>query len=296
MPSLESGFKGSLVGLSLGDALGAPFEGSAPGDKPLDSLPRVLRYTDDTQMAIGVAESLAAAGGFDPEDMSRRFANNFDITRGYGAGAIVVLGLIRRGVNWGQANRAVFPEGSYGNGAAMRAAPIGLFFHREPAALKEAAFGASSITHDHILAKEGAWLISYAAGAILRGADDADILNELSSAAGTPEYRGKLGSIRSLLRKDAGREDVVRTLGNTVAAAESAPTALYAYLKEGSDYVRTVRFCIGLGGDTDTIAAMAGALSGAKVGIEGIPPGLVERLEDNGSILRLAEALLEASA
>jgi poly(ADP-ribose) glycohydrolase ARH3 len=298
MTGSESSFKGCLLGLALGDALGAPFEGHGPSGAEVETLfnrlPPALRYTDDTEMAIGVAESLAAKGGFDAEHMARRFAENFNPTRGYGPGTIAVLGMIKRGVPWHAANRAVFPEGSFGNGAAMRAAPIGLFFAEDLEKLKEVTFIASSITHDHALAKEGALLITHAVSGIIRGRSNDEILDELSVTIETEEYREKLDAIRELLNAPASTETIIKRLGHSVLAQESAPTALYAYMRGGTDYPETIRLCISIGGDTDTICAMAGALSGAMAGIEGIPKKLIERLEDSDRILDLASELYRA--
>jgi len=285
-------FSGCLLGLALGDALGAPFEGSPPGEKPLGSPRPLLRYTDDTEMALGVAESLSEAGGFDPGHMAMKFAANFDPRRGYGPGAAAVLARIREGVPWLEASRSVFPDGSFGNGAAMRAAPLGLFFHRDGRRLREAARGASAITHAHPLAQEGALLIAWAVSAILRGRSEGEILQGLEAEAETAEYREKLRAVKELLGKNEDAAAVIARLGNGVEALRSAPTALYAFLRYGGDYLAAVGFCLSLGGDTDTIAAMAGALSGAKLGEGALPGEHVQRLEDAGRIRTLAVRLL----
>lgn len=122
---------GSLLGLALGDALGAPLEGG-----PLERmLWRVIgktsegraRWTDDTQMSLDLAESLIARRTLDPDDVARRFATSYRWSRGYGPGAARILKRIRNGTDWRLANTAVYPEGSFGNGAAMRAPVVGLF-------------------------------------------------------------------------------------------------------------------------------------------------------------------------
>ncbi len=298
MAFTESAFQGCLAGLALGDALGAPFEGLMPPlesgfDAFLKNPPPILRYTDDTEMAIGVAESLIARRGFDADHMARRFAENFDPSRGYGPGTTAVLDMIRRGVPWKDANRTVFPEGSFGNGAAMRAAPIGLFFGQRPDEIRKITFEASAVTHDHPLAKEGALLITLAISGILSGKSRGGILDELSEMVETPEYKEKLHTIREFVGHPVSMETVIEKLGHSVLAHESAPTALYSYLRAGHDYLKCIRFSVSVGGDTDTISAMAGALSGAKVGIEKIPEGLLERLEGRDKILSLASELFE---
>lgn len=290
---LKDRFTGCLLGLALGDAMGAPFEGSPPGDKDLSRLPRVLRYTDDTEMAMGVAQSLSEAGGLDEEHLARTFVSNFHAGRGYGPGTIAVLGLIERGVPWRQANRAVFSRGSFGNGAAMRAGPLGLFFYADARRLREATYAASSVTHDHPLAKEGALIVTFAVSQVVLEKTPGEILEGLTGLAESDDYRRKLRALRELLKRDEDLEAVVSTLGHGVEAVESVPTALYAFVRYSGDYLRTVRFCASLGGDTDTISAMAGALSGAAVGEEGLPGEFLKRLEDRDKIRDLALALYE---
>lgn len=292
---LKSRFTGCLLGLALGDALGAPFEGSPRGEKSLTHLPPLLRYTDDTEMAIGVAESLTARRGFDSEDMAGRFIKNFHAWRGYGPGTIAVLNLINRGTHPDKANRMVFPQGSFGNGAAMRSAPIGLFFYKSAEKLKEVTHRASSITHGHPLAKEGALLITAAVQEIIQGKNAGETLEALIRISGMKEYREKLQTIRLLLQKTATPEEVVNSLGNSVLALESAPTAVYAFLRYGDDYLRCIEFCLSLGGDTDTISAMAGTLSGAYVGEEKLPENFLQRLENRDMIKGLSEGLFRES-
>jgi poly(ADP-ribose) glycohydrolase ARH3 len=294
---LEDRFTGCLLGLALGDAIGAPFEGSPPGKRDLSHLPPVLRYTDDTEMAMGVAESLSEVGGLDEEHLARTFVRNFHAGRGYGPGTVAVLGLIEKGVPWLQANRAVFPQGSFGNGAAMRAAPLGLFFYADPRRLREATYGASSVTHDHPLAKEGALIVTFAVSQIIREKTPGEVLGGLTGLVESEAYQQKLRALRELLEGEEEDVDaVVSRLGHGVEAVQSAPTALYAFLRYGRDYLRTVRFCVSLGGDTDTISAMAGALSGAATGEGGLPGEFLERLEDGDRIRDLALALYYKAA
>src|SRR5688572_28463619 len=107
----ESAFVGSMLGLALGDASGAPFEGGLleralwrwMGTTPVGK----ARWTDDTQMALDVAETLVACGDVDQDDLAGRFAKSYHWTRGYGPGAARVLKLIRRGNHWRTANTRV---------------------------------------------------------------------------------------------------------------------------------------------------------------------------------------------
>jgi poly(ADP-ribose) glycohydrolase ARH3 len=278
-------FKGCLLGLALGDAVGSPFEGSYCGIKTNynQDLPEVFRYTDDTEMAIGVAESLTASYGFNSDDMARRFAGNFDPFRGYGRGTAIVLNLINNGMHWQDANTLVFREGSFGNGAAMRVAPLGLFYSNDVEVLREKVEEASSITHCHVLGKEGAVILAFAISLIIRTCGELtamDFLDNLVNSTDSEEYSTKLRSVKDLLEREASLGDVVRTLGNSILALESVPTAIYSFLKYGHNFIRNIEFCIFLGGDTDTIGAMAGALSGCLIGSQSLPEDWLLRLEN----------------
>ena len=132
MKSKDS-FSGCFFGLALGDALCAPYEGGV--------LERALwlligktsagknRYTDDTQMSLDVAKSLLEKNGVDQDHLATTFASSYRWSRGYGAGASKMLRKIRNGANWQEVNRVVFACGSYGNGAAMRAPIVALYFY-----------------------------------------------------------------------------------------------------------------------------------------------------------------------
>ncbi len=250
----------------------------------LRDIPDTLHYTDDTEMAIGVAESLIQAQGLDPRHMASRFVANFNPYRGYGTGTISVIEHIRRGTAWQEANRLVFPEGSFGNGAAMRAAPIGLFFAGDMERLKKATMEASAITHVHPLAQEGALLIAAATACAVNELGTEETLAQLESLVTLPPYKEKLDVIRGFLDNSPAQTEVIHALGTGVAAHESAPTAIYISLKYGHDYLSAISYCVALGGDTDTIAAMAGAVTGARLGIGSLPGDVLARLEDRDRI------------
>jgi poly(ADP-ribose) glycohydrolase ARH3 len=312
----------------VGDALGAPMEGWDQGrlNATLDAfldLPRARQeltravlgpivggtgpayYTDDGQMTLGIAESLIAVQGIYETDMARRFAENFDPKRGYGMGARKILTAIRNGESWQDAGSRLFGgNGSYGNGAAMRVAPIGLFFHdANAAALRDAAERSASITHTHRLGKEGAVVQATAiATAVHRGADGTspdpeDFLAELRERVGDGDeiYQKKLTDIAELLNTRPARHQVTQRLGNDVSAPLSVPAAIYAFLANNDSFEKAVLYAIRLGGDTDTITAMAGAIAGAFHGASAIPVRWLDALENGMKgrdyARRLADAL-----
>ncbi len=299
--TLRSKFLGSLIGTGVGDALGASLEGGHrvnPDEvRALAEKRRTLTYTDDTHMTIGVAESLIENKSFDGEHMTRRFMENYshEPFRGYGPGPPRVFRLIKGGEAWNKAAEKLYGGGSFGNGAAMRIAPVGIFYYDDPVKLREIAFKSSQLTHAHELGKEGAALQAYAV-ALATTADSSlgfrsdEFLEKLSNFIKYEVYKQKLKKVEKLLgEKD--RSKVVRELGHGIEAFNSVPAAIYSFLSHPNSFEEAVIYAISLGGDTDTIGAMTGAISGAYLGVEAIPQKWQEKLENREYIASLAEKL-----
>jgi poly(ADP-ribose) glycohydrolase ARH3 len=292
--SLRSRFAGCLLGLALGDSLGAPFEGM-PGGEYSYSCERPLVYTDDTEMMINLTESILSSRAVDPENIAQAFVRGFSPGRGYGRGTIRVLALIEKGIPFNEASRSVFPDGSCGNGAAMRVAPIGLLYWWNSKFILDAAAESSRPTHVHPLGIEGAKVMALAVGLTIRGMTKEDLSGAILENVTEEVYRKKLSAMTDLLAKDAKAKEVAHRLGNGVLSHESVPAALYAFIKLGNDYGRMIEFCLSLGGDTDTIAAMAGALSGAYISEDKLPKECLEKLECSDRIKDLSLQLFEFS-
>ena len=258
---------------------------------------RVLRYTDDTHMMIGVAESLVANRGFDGEHMAQTFLQNFEREpwRGYGPGPPRIFRMIRGGEAWDKAAERIYPGGSYGNGSAMRIAPVGVFFRDEPSRLREVAHASSRITHAHELGMEGAALQAYAVALAASldptaSLDRHDFLREMGEFVSHPVYRQKLAKMAGLWG-EPDRSRIVVELGNGIEAFNSVPTAVFSFLYGAGSFEDSVLYAISLGGDTDTIGAMTGAICGAYLGVQAIPQEWREKLENREHIQALAEEL-----
>ena len=305
-PNLAEKFRGALVGAAVGDALGAQFEGRPYVD--LDDIgrltkePGALRYTDDTHMTIGMAESLVERGGFDGPHMAGVFARNFasEPWRGYGHGPPQVFRLIGQGVAWDQAGRSLFGGGgSFGNGAAMRVAPAALMAFPKMDRTCSLARKTAVITHTHELGIEGAVLQACAVGLALQRdptapLDTSMFLQQLNEYPTSPSFERTVWRLSELLERGGppDRGTVVAELGNGVEALRSVPTAIYAFLRNNESYEAAVTYAIGLGGDTDTIACMAGAIAGAYLGIDAIPERWRGLVEDSARLQELADGLL----
>lgn len=283
-----------MLGSAIGDALGRPREGS--GISRNEDFEFEGSYTDDTEMMIGIAESLIEKRGFDGKHMAHTFIRNFDPTRGYGLGPPRVFGLIMSGEKWNEASKRLFDgNGSFGNGASMRIAPIGLLYHGDFNRLRSISYSSSQITHSHKLGKEGAALqacaIALALPEIPPSLEPLRIITELSRLTEETIYQRKLGMIQDLLNGSPRKKDVIVELGNGIEAFRSVPTAIYSFLSHLDSFKSAVVYAVSLGGDTDTIGAMTGAIAGAYHGFKGIPTGWVGRLENGEYIKTLAQRL-----
>jgi poly(ADP-ribose) glycohydrolase ARH3 len=291
-------FRGCLLGLALGDALGAVHEGG-----PLERLVwRVIgttsaghiRWTDDTQMSLDVAESLIAAGALNLEDLALRFAGSYRWSRGYGPSTSRVLRRLARGMHWAEANRSVHRDGSFGNGGAMRAPVIGLFYAERVEDLAAAARLSASVTHAHPLAMEGAALVASATALALSSHPPAKVLQAAALACTLEPFVARLEIATKWFNSGAepGPAEVAGQLGNGVAAGESCVTAVYVAMRFlGRSFLELQEFIAECRGDVDTIGAMAGAIWGAANGVTNLPPQELERLEQRERLMNIASAL-----
>jgi poly(ADP-ribose) glycohydrolase ARH3 len=296
--SRSDGALGALLGTFVGDALGMPFEGAATAEIP-DPVEMVAArrgrgtYTDDTQMMIALAESLVEHGQVEPKHLARAFRAAYEPERGYGRGTRQVMEMWDAGIPIEEAaERAFDGEGSRGNGASMRIAPVAVRYSDDPVRLREEAARSARLTHAHPVGIDAAVVQAAAVGAAL---SDRDVLEAAREASETAELRERLRAVADLL--DAGQASGApqARLGNSSDAVESVPTAIYASLAHRS-FEGAVGFAVGLGGDTDTIAAMAGAIAGARHGASSIPVRWLDALEEGERgrthVERLAIALL----
>jgi poly(ADP-ribose) glycohydrolase ARH3 len=275
---------GAVFGTFVGDALGMPFEGLSHTAIPetvemVEARRGRGTYTDDTQMMIALSESLIARGGIDAEDLARSFLDSYEPDRGYGRGTRRVFKLWRQGVPARLAAGQVFDgRGSRGNGAAMRIAPVAVFFRDDPDRLRAQAAASARVTHAHPVGVDGAVVQAAAIGAALRGDNILDVARE---TARTLELGRALEEVETLLGVVRTPGEVQGHLGSSADIAESVAAALYSALAHDR-FEAAVRFGVRLGGDTDTVAAMAGAVAGARDGYRAIPSRWVEALEDGG--------------
>ncbi len=292
------GARGALLGTFVGDALGMPFEGAAPAEvpEPLEMVNARLgrgTYTDDTQMMIALAESLIEHGRVEEEHLARAFQDAYDPDRGYGGGTRRVLELWASGMPVADAAGQLFDgQGSRGNGAAMRIAPVAVRYAGEPSRLCAEADRSARVTHAHPVGVDAAVVQAAAIGAALRGEDALEVAR---SAGRTEEMRDGLRDVGELLPATPEPAEVAARLGSSSDARRSVPAAVYAAVAHAT-FEQAVGYAVRVGGDTDTVAAMAGAIVGARDGAQCIPARWLEALEDGergrSHVQRLAVRLI----
>jgi poly(ADP-ribose) glycohydrolase ARH3 len=308
---LRDKFRGAILGCFLGDAFGAGFEGMSSYEVSSrlstlsEKFPRT--YTDDMDMTLALMESIIESGKVDPEDIANKFSQRCDLTRGYGIGTIKAVRALRAGAAWHQVSRVVFKKGSFGNGAAMRVSPVGLFFHHNLEALRRAAMDQANVTHTHPLGEWGAVMQAFCVRLALlqdpkKPFKKEEVIVELREILwpGPVDYQKALNEMENIFAQGEKAEtrEIARRLGNGVEAHRSVPSASCVAMAYSPDFQNAIRAAISLGGDTDTIAGMVGAIVGAHVGERGLPAEWIEQLEEGPrgrSFAReLAERLFEA--
>jgi poly(ADP-ribose) glycohydrolase ARH3 len=307
---LRDAFRGALVGTAVGDALGRPVKGLSAARiarehgevRDLLGHPRG-RYTEDTQMMIVVAEWLLDGGAADGGGFAERIQREHDPDRDYGRTTTDFLRRVRAGEGWETAGEHAFARGSFGNGAAARIAPCALFHHRDREALERLVETCAVVTHSHPLGIAGAILQArQVALALTRREEPLDPLPfvvELRSTTNFIEFRNKLRTVEECLERRAPARVVRDRLGANATALGSVPTSLYCFLSQTESFEAALVLAISLGGETDSIGAMTGAIAGAHHGLSGIPSRWRDGLEDGPKgrsyIERLADRLLEVT-
>ena len=293
-----------LLGLALGDALGAPFEGRrrVPAGQ-IEEWCRAdapLRWTDDTHMALVLARQLLADRTLaDPDALGDAFAAAYadEPWRGYGAGPPQIYALAARGLGYEQAAASLFGgSGSFGNGAAMRVAPVALVPPPgDDVEVARLARVQARLTHTHPEAVAGAQVVARVVARLLGlEAPDTEVVRHTvtevvdDTQPGLVRERLHDALVELDLHGDAAR--TAARVGTGVAAAASVPAAVIALLA-GRDLLGSITTAIGFGGDTDTIAAMAGAMAGAAWGLGDVPASMLSRLEACEELADLARRL-----
>ncbi|KAB7844369.1 ADP-ribosylglycohydrolase family protein [Streptomyces mobaraensis] len=272
----------SLRGLAVGDALGSQFfvPANLPALKRRDLPPAPWQWTDDTEMACSVVAVLAAHGRVDQDALARSFAEHHDFDRGYGPAVGRMLRLIREGGDWRELAAALFKgQGSWGNGAAMRIAPLGAWYAGDPEQATHQAEISAYPTHQHREAVAGAMAVA-AAAAVAAEADGAAVtrerlLDEVIPLVPRSAVQAGLRRARDMLDyDDATTVAAVLGCGRRTSAHDTVPFALWSAARHLGDYTGGFWTTASVGGDVDTTCAIVGGVIAAAG--RGAPPAAWE--------------------
>ncbi|HST82725.1 MAG TPA: ADP-ribosylglycohydrolase family protein [Kineosporiaceae bacterium] len=269
----------SLDGLSVGDALGAQFfvPGTSFDELVAGRPPRApWPWTDDTEMACSIVTELQTDQAIDQDRLATAFAQRYEPYRGYGPGSIVLLRQLRDGASWRDVATASFNgQGSMGNGAAMRVAPLGAFHAGDPRTAALEAMHSAEITHAHPEAILGAVAVAVAAAeagrARLAGEhpDPEALLDAVLDILVASQVRAGAERARQLLGASVPEASYELGNGARVLAQDTVPFTLWTAATYLHDYPRAIIACVEAGGDVDTTAAIVGGIVATFTGIGG---------------------------
>lgn len=281
----------SLIGLSVGDALGGFSELSNPTRLPNFIVNRTppsgeWRFTDDTNMALSVYAVLRIHGHIDQDALAQSFITHYDRSRGYGRGMRALIARIQKGMHWREASRSFYAgQGSYGNGGAMRVAPIGAYFADDLPALIANAQASAEITHAHPEGIIGATAIALATGITYQTRNESDVSPQQiieRVIEHLPDSEVRSGCMQAAnLPDDTKLAVAAEQLGNgmDMSAQRTVPFVIWCATRYRHDFEEAIWQALSAGGDTDTICAMIGGIIAPAVGYDEIPPAWIDQRE-----------------
>lgn len=288
----------------------------------------VMQFTDDSAMTRSLARSLIELKELDVVDVAKRFVKSYYQTpnRGYGPAVVTVFQKLRGNKFTdviSPAKEQFNGQGSWGNGGAMRVTPIALFCYKDYDKLLNTVSRTTQLTHTNKVGIDGAILQAVAVhqSLLLNPSEELNVTNFIDDLIrkmdeiekdeegldlSEPQpYKIQLGIIKTLISENENGphdEKVIQKLGNSVTALYSVPTAIFCFLraqklipgiKTENPFRRAIQYAISLGGDTDTIGSMTGAIAGAFYGDEKISSNLLQHCEASEEFRNLADQLFD---
>ncbi|KAF1078922.1 ADP-ribosylglycohydrolase family protein [Methanogenium sp. MK-MG] len=278
---------GALAGLALGDAFGAPFEGGPPPEHNIHEPgsfgvnPEICwQFTDDTKQTLAISKSLLKCGRFDSFDAIMALIEEYDRDpRFYGPTSGRVFSMVKNGCAPLEAARTLFEEGEgrcRTNGSVMRGVPIGICY--PPEHVRACSLAASRITHFHPVACEASAVFNTVISYLVRGERLARAMDRAIEACEIAEVCERIATPEKY------------PLNPSMDALDTLHASLSIALMTDS-FADAVTGAVMLGGDTDTIAALSGALKGAEYGIEALPEAWLRHTEGIDEVISCARRL-----
>lgn len=287
--------RGALVGLAVGDALGTTLEFCQPGTfRPLTDmvggghfLLKKGYWTDDTSMALCLAHSLLASGGFDPRDQMQRYCAWLD--EGYLSSigtcfdvGVTVRSALRRFQRDGEPYAGGRGKWRSGNGSIMRLAPVPVAYHHNLSKTIQHAINSSRTTHGSPLCLDSCGWLAALLHRLLQGMSKTQALDPCHYPAQTSELQR--------LQQGHWQTKRYQELNGSGYVIDCLEAALWCFWHT-ADFASCVLAAANLGNDADTTAAVAGQLAGAFYGHQAIPAHWREALFMETDMVQLADAL-----
>ncbi len=276
--NIHDKISGCIIGGAIGDAVGGYYEGQKP---PIHfSYTHSMQLSDDTQMTLATCEALSVSGRVDPSVIAEHFVKWYKAGNltGIGASTAKAIQDLIHGGHWALVGRK--GERAAGNGAAMRIAPVAIILNSYSEADRQIIRDVSRITHHNEEAYAGALAVSFAIQASFKNKwdDYKSLFSYIIPKLPDCLLRDRMNSILNDKNVSSLRK-IAETYGSTGYVVESVPLAIL-----GAGYVKQYGFqtiiekLIHPGGDTDTIASIAGQIAGALIGKSNLPDNMINLL------------------
>ena len=306
-PAIEKALAGALLGTAVGDSLGLPMEGlSARRQARLFPPPLRQRLvgsrgmiSDDTEHTLMLAQSLLAfpadLAAFQ-RDLARRL-RWWLVALPAGVGFATLRAILRL---WSGVPPSHSGLVSAGKGPAMRSALLGVYFVDDTLERQLYTQASAEITHRDPRAVIAALAVAETATWMTQESDDVDALwQTLADLSHQDDWPSLVAKMRAAFESGTPTAELAQQVGATKGvsgfAFQSVPVAIYAAVRNRRDFSAALGEAIACGGDTDTVGAITGALVGARVGVDGIPPEWIEQIAENprspALLQRVAEKL-----
>lgn len=308
-PRHHAAILGCLLGTAAGDALGLPAEGVSRtrvaamklGDQHRFFFRRGM-FSDDTEHTLMLAAALIEHPN-DPAAMQRALGWKLRwwlLALPAGVGLSTAKAILRLWIGFPTAKAGVY---SAGNGAAMRSAIMGVVFVDDTTKRQAFALAACRLTHTDPRAEESALLVAEAASMAAQHLPTQEALPALAKLIVSEEMKARFATLKTALSTQKSVLEYAEEIGCGYGVSGFAPNtvavALFAWLRHRGDFESAVRSVIQCGGDTDTVAAITGAICGAETGEAGIPrawiDGIFEWPRSVNYIRRVAQALVSGN-
>lgn len=306
-PTARDRFRGCLVGLAAGDALGTTLEFKAPGSfDPIDDMVgggpfrlKAGQWTDDTSMALCLATSLVETGGFDPGDQMERYVRWW--RKGYLSSVGVCFDIgntvsdaLRRFERSGDPYSGSTAAMSAGNGSLMRLAPVPMYFAADAQEAIDRAAASSRTTHGAIEAVDACRYFAGLLVGALEGVDKQTLLSEHYSPVDGLWEDQPLAPRIAAIADGSFKVKQPPEIRGTGYVVDSLEAVLWAFFHTG-DFRAGALKVVNLGDDADTTGAIFGQIAGAHYGVESVPAEWRRNLTMESQITAIADSLHNAA-